>query len=151
MSKVALLPGSMLEEPAPEKIASAMNTYAWTPSQEQLDAANVTRLARALGCADYAELHRLSIDDPARFWPAVAADLELELARPWDRVLDDSRGIEWTTWFEGARLNVATACLHVWAERTPDAPAAVFAGRTAPGANGRSPSSRARRSGSRRL
>ena len=35
-------------------------------------------------------------------------------------MLDDSRGIEWTTWFEGARLNVATACVHVWAERTPD-------------------------------
>ena len=43
-------------------------------------------------------------------------------------MLDDSRGIEWTTWFEGARLNLATACVHVWAERTPAAIAAVFRG-----------------------
>ena len=102
--------------------------YAWTPSPEQLEAANLTRLAAMLGCEGYRELHRVSIDEPERFWRAVATDLELALARPWDRVLDDSRGIEWTTWFEGARLNLATASLHVWAERTPDAVAAVFRG-----------------------
>jgi acetyl-CoA synthetase len=102
--------------------------WAWSPSPDQLAAANVVRLARALGCDDYASLHRVSVEEPDRFWRAVVADLELELARSWDRVLDDSRGIEWTTWFEGARLNLAGACVHVWAERTPDAVAAVFAG-----------------------
>ena len=108
--------------------ANSTVKYAWTPSPAQLEHANVVRLARALGCADYPELHRVSVDEPDRFWRAVAADLELELSRPWDAVLDDTRGIEWTTWFEGARLNVATACAHVWAARTPDAVAAVFAG-----------------------
>ena len=64
-------------------------------------------LARALGCDDYEVSTGSPVDEPDRFWRAVADDLELELARPWDRVLDDSRGIEWTTWFAGARLNVA--------------------------------------------
>ena len=102
--------------------------FAWTPSPEQLDAANVTRLARSLGCERYADLHRLSLDEPDRFWRAVVDDLKLPLARSWDRVLDDTRGIEWTTWFEGARLNVADACLHRWARERPDEIAAVFAG-----------------------
>jgi acetyl-CoA synthetase len=108
--------------------ANSVVKYAWTPSAAQLEHANVVRLARALRCEDYAELHRVSVEEPGRFWLAVAADLELELTRPWDAVLDDSRGIEWTTWFEGARLNVATACVHAWAARRPDAVAAVFAG-----------------------
>ena len=107
-------------------IANADVKFAWRPSAAQLEAANVTRLARALGCEDYAALHRLSVEEPERFWRAVADDLELDLARPWDAVRDDSRGIEWTTWFEGARLNIAQACVHAWAERTPDAVAAVF-------------------------
>jgi acetyl-CoA synthetase len=106
---------------------SAKVGFAWTPSPEQLEAANVVRLARRLGCGDYAALHKLSLDEPERFWRAVVDDLGLELARPWDRVLDDSRGVEWTTWFDGARLNVAELCVHRWAERTPDAVAAVFA------------------------
>ena len=102
--------------------------FAWTPSPEQLEAANVTRLARSLGCEDYAGVHRVSLDEPDRFWRAVVADLDLPLARTWDRVLDDSRGVEWTTWFEGARLNVADACLHRWARERPDEIGAIFAG-----------------------
>ena len=88
-----------------------MNRFAWTPSDEQLEAANVTRLARRLGCAGYHELHRLSVEEPDRFWRTVRDDLALPFARDWDAVLDDSRGLEWTTWFEGARLSVADACV----------------------------------------
>ena len=69
--------------------------FAWSPSPEQLASANVTRLARVLGCDDYQTLHRISVDEPERFWRAVANDLKLELAQPWKQVLDDSRGIEW--------------------------------------------------------
>ena len=65
--------------------------------------------------SDYSSLHRVSVEEPERFWRAVVDDLGLELARPWDDVLDDSRGIEWTTWFVGARLNIASACVHAWA------------------------------------
>jgi acetyl-CoA synthetase len=105
-----------------------MNRFAWTPSQEQLEAANVTRLARRLGCADYHDLHRLSVEDPEGFWRAVRDDLALPFARDWDEVRDDSRGIEWTTWFTGARLSVAEACVHRWARERPDDEAAVLQG-----------------------
>jgi len=106
---------------------SAEVKFAWTPSPEQLEHANVARLARLLDCTGYAELHRVSVEEPDRFWRAVVDDLGLELASPWDRVRNDSRGIEWTTWFEGARLNLADACVHRWARQTPDSIAAVFA------------------------
>ena len=46
--------------------------------------------------------------------------------RDWDEVSDSTRGIEWTTWFTGARLNVATACVHRWADERPDEEAAVW-------------------------
>jgi acetyl-CoA synthetase len=108
--------------------ANPVVKWAWSPSPAQLAHANVARLARSLECGDYHALHRLSLDEPDRFWRAVVDDLALELARPWDRVSDDSRGIEWTTWFEGARLNIAEACVHAWARRTPDQVAAVFRG-----------------------
>ena len=101
--------------------------FTWNPSSEQLGAANAARLARTLDCASYAELHSVSIQEPDRFWRAVVDDLGLPLSRGWNEVLDASRGIEWTTWFVGARLNVANACVHRWARETPDAEAAVWA------------------------
>ena len=89
--------------------------------------ANVARLARALECDSYAQLHRVSIEEPDRFWRAVVQDLGIPLSRSWDDVLDATRGVEWTTWFVGARLNVADACVHRWARETPDREAAVWA------------------------
>ena len=86
------------------------------------------RLWRKLGCESYHELHRLSIEEPERFWPALIDDLGLEFSTPWERVLDESAGIEWAKWFVGGRLNIATNCVHRHAERRPDAVAAVFLG-----------------------
>src|SRR5262245_33644202 len=100
--------------------------FTWTPTAEQLEAANVGRLARTLECTSYAELHRVSVEEPDRFWRAVVDDLALPLARVWDDVVDTSRGIEWATWFLGARLNVAEACVHRWAREQPDREAAVW-------------------------
>jgi len=101
-------------------------SFSWVPTPAQLEAANVTRLASALGCDDYAALHRVSVDEPDRFWRAVRADLDVPFFRDWETTLDESRGIEWTTWFLGARVNVAEACVHRWARERPQAEAAVW-------------------------
>jgi acetyl-CoA synthetase len=47
--------------------------------------------------------------------------MELEFSRPWERVLDDSRGPEWATWFVGGQLNIAWNCVHRWAGRPESA------------------------------
>ena len=63
----------------------------WSPGEALVESANLTRLGRRLACADYHELHRLSVEDPERFWPEAIDDLGLEFSRRWDRVLDESR------------------------------------------------------------
>jgi acetyl-CoA synthetase len=105
-----------------------MSEFVWEPSPERVEQANVVRLWRKLGCESYHELHRLSIEEPERFWPALIDDLGLEFSTPWERVLDESAGIEWATWFVGGRLNIATNCVHRHAERRPDDVAAIFLG-----------------------
>src|SRR6266516_1399119 len=113
----------------PAYASQPMAEFVWTPTPEQIERANVTRLIRRLGCADFDELQRLSVKDPERFWPAVVDDLGIEFSRPWEHVLDTSRGIEWTTWFVGGRLNLAWNCVHKWAQgERADEEAAVFLG-----------------------
>src|SRR5436309_15708129 len=70
----------------PSRSLRTVGEFVWTPSEEQVERANVTRLARMLGCDGFHELHRVSIEEPERFWPAVVADLELEFSRTWDDV-----------------------------------------------------------------
>lgn len=78
---------------------------------------------------DYATLYRRSIEDPAWFWGAVAADPGLEWMRPYRQVLDTSRGIPWARWFTGGQTNLVLNCLdrHIRAGRA-DYPAIVWEG-----------------------
>ena len=98
----------------------------WTPTPEVLERANVVRLMRRAGIDDYRELQARSAEEPEWFWPLAIEDMGLEFSRPWDRVIDLERGPEWATWFVGGKLNVAWNCVHRWAERTPEVPAAVW-------------------------
>jgi acetyl-CoA synthetase len=102
--------------------------FVWTPSEETLARANVVRLMRRHRFDDYWELQRRSQEDLEWFWPAAIEDMGVEFSTPWKQVLDVSRGPEWATWFVGGKLNIASNCVHRWAERRPDDVGAVFAG-----------------------
>ena len=46
-----------------------MTDFVWRPSEELVARANLTRLQRRLATQDYKELHRISVEEPDRFWP----------------------------------------------------------------------------------
>jgi len=100
----------------------------WRPDEATLEHANATRLVRRAGVADYAELVRRSAQEPAWFWPLAIEDMGLEFARPWETVVDDSRGPAWATWFNGGTVSIPHNCVHRWAVRRPEAIAAVGLG-----------------------
>jgi acetyl-CoA synthetase len=93
-----------------------MGEFVWKPTPDVLERANVVRLMRRHGIDDYWELVRRAQEDPEWFWPAAIEDLGIEFSRPWQQVVDDSRGPEWATWFVGGKLNLARNCVHRWAE-----------------------------------
>ena len=104
-----------------------MDAYAWEPTPERIEQANVTRLMRAAGVATIDELRRKSVEDIDWYWDLVVKDLGLPFDEPYTAVRDSSRAIEWTTWFVGGRLNVATACVDRWRAdpATAGAPAVI--------------------------
>jgi len=100
----------------------------WSPSSEDVERANVTRFMRRHGIDTYDELVARSVGDVAWFWDAVVQDLGIEWLEPYDRVMDASRGVPWTTWFVGGRTNLAHQCVDRWAAATPAARAVVWEG-----------------------
>ncbi|MBI1963767.1 MAG: acetate--CoA ligase [Candidatus Rokubacteria bacterium] len=83
----------------------------WRPTPEYVERARITKLMRAHGVASLAELQRRSVEDPAWYWDAVVKDLGIRWSKPYTRVLDVSRGIQWPRWFEGGLLNFADNCV----------------------------------------
>src|SRR3989440_5193260 len=97
---------------------------AWLPTEPYLARSRVRRFAEAHGHRDFASLYRWSVDDLDGFWRAVDHDLGLVWRSPYERVFDTSRGIPWTTWWIGGRMNYVTTALRHDASRT----ALVFEG-----------------------
>src|SRR6476619_1190579 len=106
-------------------MAQATTKFIWEPDAATLERANVVRLMRKHGFESYWDLVARSQEDPEWFWPVAIEDMGLEFSRPWDEVVDLSRGPEWATWFVGGRLNIAWNCVHRWArgERADEAAA----------------------------
>src|SRR3954468_10202427 len=84
-----------------------MTDLAWTPSDEYIANANVTRLMRTHGLETIDDLRRRSVQDVEWYWDAVVKDLGIEFSTPYEGVLDDSRGAPWATWFTGGGVTLA--------------------------------------------
>jgi len=83
---------------------------AWSPTERYLDRSRLRRFANAQGLNSYDDLLTWATDDLERFWRAAERDLGLVWTAPYTRAMDASRGIPWTTWWTGGRMNyVATA------------------------------------------
>ncbi|MBI1973884.1 AMP-binding protein [Candidatus Micrarchaeota archaeon] len=74
----------------------------------------------------YDELVRKSTQDVEWFWGECERDLGVVWDAPYSKVADSSKGIEWTRWFVGGKLNVARNCLERHAQKTPDKLAYVW-------------------------
>jgi acetyl-CoA synthetase len=91
----------------------------WRPGPEHLARARIARFMRAQGIGTLQALQTRSVEDPEWYWGAVARDLGVRWSRPYERVLDGSRGVAWPVWFPGGRLNYTDNCVdrHVDAGR----------------------------------
>ena len=86
----------------------------WRPTPELVAQSNIKAFMDRRGLADFDELMRWSTEDVGRFWEAVLADLDIRFDRPYERILDTSRGIAWAQWCVGGKLNIVTNCLDKW-------------------------------------
>ena len=93
-------------------------SFVWSPSERYIARSRLRQFAAAHGYQDFASLHRWSIEDLEGFWRAVDRDLGLVWKQPYDRVLDTSRGIPWTTWWLGGRMNFVASALRHDSSRT---------------------------------
>jgi acetoacetyl-CoA synthetase len=102
----------------------------WRPSPERVAASQVTRFAElAAGragrsFADYDELYRWSIGEPASFWTALWDFCDVRAAVRGEIALEHPAAMPGARWFPEARLNFAENLLRERGER----PALVFRG-----------------------
>jgi acetyl-CoA synthetase len=97
--------------------ATGRSEIVWRPTKEYAERSRIARFMRAHGIGSLEELQRRSVENPEWYWDAVVRDLGVRFTRPYTRVLDVSRGVQWPRWFEGGLMNFADNCV----ERNIDA------------------------------
>src|SRR5438094_6730295 len=83
----------------------------WRPTPEYVQRSRLFRFMQRHGIADYPALYERSIADLGWFWEAALEEMGIEWTRPYTRVLDLSKGIQWPHWFVGGRLNLVHNCV----------------------------------------
>jgi acetyl-CoA synthetase len=83
----------------------------WRPTPDVIERANLTRFMRMHGIATFGALLERSATDVAWFTEAVVDFLGIRFRKPYDTIVDLSRGIAWPRWCPGGMLNITESCL----------------------------------------
>lgn len=103
-------------------------SYAWVPSAESIAGRNWTAFARAEGLDGYDALAAKAAREPEWFWNALIAFLDVRFYRPYDKVLDLSKGLPWAEWCLGGITNLVLNCLDKHLPARAAHPAIVWEG-----------------------
>ncbi|MGQ0534672.1 MAG: AMP-binding protein [Methanobacteriota archaeon] len=103
-------------------------TIVYRPTPEQAARANVKRFMDRHRMPTLEALVERSQKDVEWFWGAVERDLGVVWSKPYDKVLDASKGIPWARWFVGGKTNLSANCVDRWRAAAPSRSAVVWEG-----------------------
>jgi acetoacetyl-CoA synthetase len=109
-----------------------MKTPLWSPSDEWIKKANVSRFIDYVNgkqgkkLKTHADLYQWSIESAPDFWARMWEFADIKASRGYDQVVDDLKKLPGAKWFSGARLNFAENLLRY----RDDRPAFIFKGET---------------------
>ncbi len=92
---------------------AAMKTPLWTPSEERIKQANMTRFMEYVNekygkeLTSYHGLYQWSIDNIPDFWASMWEFGEIKSSKNYEVVVDDPNKMPGAQWFVGAKLNFA--------------------------------------------
>ncbi|MBN8963545.1 MAG: AMP-binding protein [Rhizobiales bacterium] len=90
---------------------SDANRYVWEPSPDLVAQSNLTAFLHATGHADYDSLAAAAETDPAWLMEQVFKFCDVRFYKPYDKMLDTSRGEPWARWCVGGTTNIVLNCI----------------------------------------
>ncbi len=87
-----------------------MKEIIWQPEGAYLNC-RVVDFMRKVGADDWRQLIKRSTDDPYWFWETALEYMGFQWTKKYDKLADSAKGLPWTEWFVGGKLNTAYNCL----------------------------------------
>ena len=82
----------------------ARQSIVWEPGEKLIKESNLVAFMAEHGINDYETLMRRAEEEPDWWWNAIAG--RLRFMKPYEKILDTARGIEFPEWFIGGTTNI---------------------------------------------
>lgn len=116
-----------MTEQAPSSSFPFGQEIAWRPNPQWMAASNLQQFMDRHSIGSYDELLARSVADVGWFWQAVLTDLDIQFARPYEQIVDLSRGVPFARWCVGGQMNIIHNCLDKWQDTaTAASPALIW-------------------------
>ncbi len=83
-----------------------MSDFVFVPTEEQKRQSNIFRFMQKNKISSIEELSNKANQDLEWFWQQVDKDIGIVWDKPYEKVLDISKGIAWSRWFVGGKTNI---------------------------------------------
>ena len=86
-------------------MSKTMADVIWKPTGKYLDC-RVSDFMKENEISDYKKLIEKSCQDTDWFWSKALPFMGMKWNKPYSKLMDDSKGFEWTKWFVDGELNI---------------------------------------------
>nr|VFJ59485.1 MAG: acetyl-CoA synthetase [Candidatus Kentron sp. FW] len=93
------------------EIMKKNNQYAWQPTPAYIENSVLTEFMDTLGIEDFDTLVSRSNEDPEWYWDTIIRHFGIRFYKPYQQLLDTSRGFPWSRWCVGGTTNLVLNCL----------------------------------------
>jgi acetyl-CoA synthetase len=82
----------------------------WTPTEEIIKKSNIYKMMKKHHFNKYRDFWRWSVEHKDIFWTETIDNLGIIFKKPFETILDVSKGVEHVEWMKGASLNISDSC-----------------------------------------
>ena len=103
-----------------------MSDFEFIPTEKQIEESNIYKFMKKHNVSSLEELSQKAKDDLEWFWKSVDSDIGIVWDKPYEKILDVSKGIAWAKWFINGKTNIYKSSVEKFAKLSPEKIAYYF-------------------------
>jgi len=103
-----------------------LTNFVFIPTEEQTTNSNIFQLMKKCNTTSLDELSKKASKNIEWFWQQVDNDIGIVWDKPYQKVLDTSKGIPWSEWFIGGMTNIYKSSVEKFVKSEPTKVAYYF-------------------------
>ena len=96
-----------------------MSDFEFIPTKKQIQESNIYQFMQKHNLSSLEKLSQKAKDDLEWFWRSVDEDLGIFWDQPYSKILDMSKGIEWSKWFVNGKINIYKSAVEKFVKLSP--------------------------------